>query len=102
MRASSASCLTALVACFAVVASLAACGAPPDTSTTWVYDEAVTLKNTGTEQQASVRSHLKGFALSLRIDQGPDPPFGNRVWSIRRLRPKIDYRRSFCVEGGNQ
>ena len=67
MRATTARWLAALLV---LSAGLVACGKPPDTSTTWVYDEEATLKNTGPEQQASVKQHLKGYALTLKIDQG--------------------------------
>ena len=50
------------------VSSLVACGPAPDTSTTWVYDEATTMKNTGAEQQAAAKRHLQGFGLTLVFD----------------------------------
>ena len=59
-----------LAALLVLSAALAACGKPPDTSTTWVYDEATTMKNTGTEQQAAAKRHLAGYGLTLVIDQG--------------------------------
>ena len=51
-----------------MASSLVACGNPPDTSTTWVYDEATTMKNTGEEQRAAAKRHLQGFGLTLVFD----------------------------------
>src|SRR5207244_1350140 len=42
--------------------------ASPDSTVTWVYDEATTMKNTGAEQQAYAKRHLQGFGLTLVFD----------------------------------
>ena len=53
-----------------LVGALAGCGDAKSTATTWVYDEAVTIKHTDPQQHASVRKHFAGFSLTLVIDQG--------------------------------